>query len=583
MTSSRPRILVTSDCTLCPHALDPLRQIGQVDYLFPATAAQVEPVLHQYDAIMCDASIKFDQALLSRASMLRIIATPSTGTDHVDKQFLARRGIELIDLAREYELIESFTATAEGTWALLLACVRRLPRSFERAKAGCIGLEDRSWAPRQLSGKTLGIIGCGRVGGRVARFGNAFSMRVLAHDIRPLDEPGVEQTDLDALLAQSDVISLHLHLTEQTRGFIDRDRLARMKRGVVLVNTARGDLIDETALVESLHSGHVGAAGLDVVHDEWDPNLASHPLHEYARTHDNLVLTPHVASACYESITGARVFVAARLAERLRAIPRSTHENRRESMTEADLNKAVREFDTNGFTVLRGFLTAAEVEEVNQRTQRYVSDVVPTLPKEEVFYEVKDDPKTLKQLSRIDQRDEFFRKLFTGERLLSLARSLLHEDVVPCSMQWLNKPPGAGQESPPHQDGYYFRIQPNEALTFWLALDPVNEENGCLRYVPGSHKRGVLPHERSQTLGFSQSLVGYGAAERAAEVAIHASPGDLIAHHSLTIHRADPNLSARPRRALTAVYFSVRAKRDEAALSDYQNKLKQELASTGKI
>ena len=252
-------------------------------------------------------------------------------------------------------------------------------------------------------------------------------------------------------------------------------------------------------------------------------------------------------------------------------------------MLDADLARAVREFDTDGFTALRGYLPPAEVESIHERTRRYVDEVVPTLPKEEVFYEVKGDPKTLKMLSRIDQRDSFFKELFTSERLRGLARSLLKEDVVTNSMQWLNKPPGVGVESPPHQDGYYFRIEPNEAVTLWVALDSANVENGCLRYVPGSHKRGVLPHERSQTLGFSQTVAGYGDAERAAEVAIHANPGDVIAHHSLTIHRADTNPSTRPRRALTAVYFSVRARRDEAALSEYQHKLNQELAQAGKI
>jgi len=252
-------------------------------------------------------------------------------------------------------------------------------------------------------------------------------------------------------------------------------------------------------------------------------------------------------------------------------------------VSDLDVAKAVREFDTDGFTVLRSVFTSADVENIHQRIRRYVDEVVPTLPKEEVFYEVKGDPKTLKQLSRIDQRDPFFRELFNSEKLRGLARSLLHEDVVGNSMQWLNKPPGAGQESPPHQDGYYFRIEPNEALTFWIALDSANEENACLRYVPGSHKRGVLPHERSQTLGFSQTVAGYGDAERAAEIAIHAKPGDLIAHHSLTIHRADPNPSTRPRRAVTAVYFSVLAKRDERSLQEYQHKLKEELARTGKI
>jgi phytanoyl-CoA hydroxylase len=252
-------------------------------------------------------------------------------------------------------------------------------------------------------------------------------------------------------------------------------------------------------------------------------------------------------------------------------------------MSDAQVDRAIREFEDDGFTVLRGVFTAAEVEEINARIRRYVDEVAPTLPAGEVMYEDKDDPSTLKQLTRIDQRDPFFKQLLSGERLHGLARSLMREDVVDLSLAWLNKAPGATQESPPHQDGYYFRIEPNEALTLWVALDTANEENGCLRYVPGSHKRGLLTHERSQTLGFSQTIAGYSDADRDREVAIHAAPGDVIAHHSLTIHRADGNRSTRPRPALTAVYFSVRAKRDEASIQSYQNRLKEELVRSGKL
>jgi len=166
---------------------------------------------------------------------------------------------------------------------------------------------------------------------------------------------------------------------------------------------------------------------------------------------------------------------------------------------------------------------------------------------------------------------------------MGMAETLLADQATPHAMQWLNKPPGSGAATPPHQDGFYFRITPNEAVTFWIALDPVDAENGCVRYVPGSHRRGLVRHERSRTLGFSQTVADYDAEDQSSEVAIYAEPGDLVAHHSLTIHRADPNCSTRQRRALTAVYLSARARRDVEALTRYQEQLKKELAETARI
>lgn len=311
---SRSRILVTFDCTLCPEALAPLCEVGDVDYLFPATRAQMLERIGQSHALGCGTGIRVDREMLARATKLRFVATPSTGTDHVDREALAERGIEFLDIATEYDLLETFTATAEGAWTLLLASLRRLPREFDRAKRGCVSFSTEHDVPWQLSGKTLGVVGCGRLGRMVARYGEAFRMQVLAFDAKPIDEPGVKQVDLDTLLNNSDVVSLHLHLTDQTRHIINRSRIARMKSGVVIVNTARGDLIDEEALLEALESGHVFAAGLDVIRNEWDADLIKRPILQYARTHDNLIVTPHVASACMESITGARVFIAKKLA-----------------------------------------------------------------------------------------------------------------------------------------------------------------------------------------------------------------------------------------------------------------------------
>jgi phytanoyl-CoA hydroxylase len=157
--------------------------------------------------------------------------------------------------------------------------------------------------------------------------------------------------------------------------------------------------------------------------------------------------------------------------------------------------------------------------------------------------------------------------------------------VVGQNVQYFCKPPGIGRPTPPHQDGFYFMLSPCEAVTLWLALDVVGKDNGCVRYVRGSHLQGMRQHCRTSTLGFSQGVADYGRPEDLAnEMPAIAEPGDLLAHHALTIHRADANRSpARTRRALGLVYFSARAQQDAEAHQQYQQQLMEGLAKSGRI
>ena len=183
------------------------------------------------------------------------------------------------------------TAVAEHTIALMFACARDVARMDRAVRAG-------SWGPlegAQLLGKTLGVIGLGGIGQEVARIARGIGMEVIAWNRTPRLEAGVPLVDLDTLVAQADVISLNLALNEETRGIIDASRIARMKRGVILVNTARGALIEEAALIEGLESGQIGRAGLDVFHAE--PLKRDHPL---ARM-DNVTLTSHSAFRTLEA------------------------------------------------------------------------------------------------------------------------------------------------------------------------------------------------------------------------------------------------------------------------------------------
>ncbi len=241
-------------------------------------------------------------------------------------------------------------------------------------------------------------------------------------------------------------------------------------------------------------------------------------------------------------------------------------------------------FDTDGFVYLSAFLDKNETAELKSKLERYVREVVPGVPPADKFYEDKANNLTLKQLVRMNEHDDYFHRLCHGSRFEKLASLLMGGEVVSKGVEYFNKPPKIGRATPPHQDGYYFMINPCEAVTIWLALDDVDDENGCLRYVRGSHRQGMRAHRRTDTLGFSQGIGDYGDSDAANEVKFHAHPGDALVHHAVTIHRADGNVSEnRTRQAIGLVYYSAAAKEDRIAQRAYQEKLERELAASGKI
>lgn len=177
------------------------------------------------------------------------------------------------------------TAVAEHTIALMFSAARDIARMDREVRGGL-------WTPQegvQLFGKTLGVIGLGGIGGEVVRMAKGLGMKVIAYNRTPRADAPCPQVDIDTLLAKADVVSLNLVLNDETRGFLSKERIARMKPGVLLVNTARGALVDEAALIAALKSGHIRHAGLDVFHSE--PLKADHPLAQLP----NVTLTAHAA------------------------------------------------------------------------------------------------------------------------------------------------------------------------------------------------------------------------------------------------------------------------------------------------
>ena len=245
------------------------------------------------------------------------------------------------------------------------------------------------------------------------------------------------------------------------------------------------------------------------------------------------------------------------------------------------MGSAKADFDRDGFVVVREFLSGEDLGELQRELDRYIAQVVPTLPDAHAFYHDRNDPGSLKQLQHMGC-DPFFETYRLHPRWRQLAATLLGEAADAQEPEWFNKPPGCDHPTPPHQDNYYFCLDPPNVVTLWLALDDVDEDNGCLRFVAGSHQRGIRPHGRTEVLGFSQGITDYGPGDQNAERAVHLRVGDLAAHHGNTIHRADPNRTLeRHRRAFALVFRGESCRRDEAAFASYELALRLQHAAMG--
>ena len=253
-----------------------------------------------------------DKEIFDAAPRLRALVSATTGLDHIDLDAATAHGVTVLSLQGETEFLEELSATAELTWGLLLSLLRRIPQAADSVKEG--GWNRDAFRGHELRGRQLGILGMGRLGRMVAEYGRAFGMSVAAYDPYASDWPmGVElRSAAEDLMEDAQVISIHVLLNDETKGLMDGDMLARLPTGAALINTSRGAVVDEAALLAALESDHLVGAGLDVVADELSGG-PSQALLAYARAHDNLIITPHMGGATVESMEKAEVFMANKL------------------------------------------------------------------------------------------------------------------------------------------------------------------------------------------------------------------------------------------------------------------------------
>lgn len=276
---------------LDPVGVEILRARAQTDDCKGISADDLLSAIGAYHAVIVRSRTKITSAVLEAAENLRVVGRAGVGVDNIDLSAAANRGVTVVNAP-----VATTLAVAEQTLALMLALARSIPRADAAMKSG-------QWIKKELmgvelNGKILGIVGVGNIGAAVAQRAAALGMRVLGYDPllneETLRERGVVPAGLHDLYAQADFISLHVPLSPETRGIFNGQALGRMKRGVRLVCTARGGLVDETALLGALESGHVAGAALDVFAQE-PPGLTA------LVAHPNVIATPHASSQTIEA------------------------------------------------------------------------------------------------------------------------------------------------------------------------------------------------------------------------------------------------------------------------------------------
>ena len=263
--------------------------------------------LNDADALIVRSAVKVNGELLEHAQKLRVIGRAGIGVDNIELPAATRKGIAVMNTPGA-----NAVAVAEQTIGMMLCLARHLPRANETTKAG--KWEKKSLEGTELRGKTLGVIGLGRIGLEVASRAQAFGMKVVGHDpyisTELARERKVELKTLDDLYPTADYISLHLALTPQTRGMINAESLTKMKKGVRIINCARGELINEAALAEALKSGHIGGAALDVFAPEPPKDSPLLGL-------ENVMATPHIAGSTKEAQEAVGIQIAQQVKEYL--------------------------------------------------------------------------------------------------------------------------------------------------------------------------------------------------------------------------------------------------------------------------
>jgi len=301
------RLLITAPLEFAPDLLKEIKSKFEVLYEYQPNKNKVKQLIkdfqpHAWIPKPCNEYL-IDEDLLNLSKNLEIVSTPSTGTNHIDISKAKQLNINIFSL-KGSKIVNSIKASSEYTFALLLATVRKISNANRKVLQGHWREIEDSLRSRELSELTLGIVGCGRIGGNLIRYSEPFGMKINIFDpyVKRVKEHRINVcSNLESLLQQSDIVAICVHLNSETKGMIGLAEINQMKEGSFLINTSRGEVINEEALIKGLDSGKIAAAGIDVVCDEHLLPKKDNILIDYAKNNENLIVTPHIAGLTVDS------------------------------------------------------------------------------------------------------------------------------------------------------------------------------------------------------------------------------------------------------------------------------------------
>ncbi len=312
MKIGKKKLLITEPENFSKKALTALQEFFEVKLLKIKSREELKLEIHDVDVIFVRLGFVIDQEILEKGRNLKFILTATTGLDHIDLVYFKSVGGEVISLKGEIDFLKSIPSTAEHTWALLLALLKKIPNSFDHVKNG--KWDRNQFINTNLKEKKIGILGLGRVGIQVADFAKAFGMNIGFFDVKNIESPFFKFDSPEEMFRWADIITIHIPFSVENEKFVNKELLSFIKTGAIIINTSRGGVWDENEIARLIKNNKIGGVSTDVLQNElYEETLMFNPLVDLAKQNFNIIITPHIAGATKESMEMTEEFVVRKL------------------------------------------------------------------------------------------------------------------------------------------------------------------------------------------------------------------------------------------------------------------------------